>query len=118
MEWWEDQPKAAEWIKELKETARHRYVSGFFLAEAFAGLGQRDQAISSLEQAYEEHDEWMVFANSHPGLGSLALRDTLSGADEPHELPGEQGLSFLNWRNQSRPMELHHRPLAEPDVNL
>jgi len=58
-------------IKELKETARHRYVSGFFLAEAYAGLGQRDQAITWLERAYEEHDEWMVFANSYPGLDRL-----------------------------------------------
>jgi len=58
-------------IKELKETARHRYVSGFFFAEAYVGLGQRDQAIIWLERAYEEHDEWMVFANSYPGLDRL-----------------------------------------------
>jgi TolB-like protein/DNA-binding winged helix-turn-helix (wHTH) protein/Tfp pilus assembly protein PilF len=58
-------------IKELKETARHRYVSGFFFAEAYVGLGQRDQAIIWLERAYEEHDQWMVFANSYPGLDRL-----------------------------------------------
>jgi tetratricopeptide (TPR) repeat protein len=58
-------------IKELKETARHRYVSGFFFAEAYVGLGQSDEAITWLERAYEEHDEWMVFANSYPGLDRL-----------------------------------------------
>jgi tetratricopeptide (TPR) repeat protein len=58
-------------IKEVKETARHRYVSGFFFAEAYVGLGQRDQAITWLERAYEEHDQWMVFANSYPGLDRL-----------------------------------------------
>ena len=58
-------------IKELKETARHRYVSGFFFAEAYVGLGQSDEAITWLERAYEEHDEWMVFANSYPGLNRL-----------------------------------------------
>jgi len=58
-------------IKELKETVRHRYVSGFLFAEAYVGLGQRDQAIIWLERAYEEHDEWMVFANSYPGLDRL-----------------------------------------------
>jgi TolB-like protein/DNA-binding winged helix-turn-helix (wHTH) protein len=58
-------------IKELKETARHRYVSGFFFAEAYVGLGQNDQAITSLEQAYDAHDQWMVFANSYPGLDGL-----------------------------------------------
>jgi tetratricopeptide (TPR) repeat protein len=58
-------------IKELRETAQQRYVSGFFFAEAYVGLGQRDQAIIWLERAYEEHDEWMVFANSYPGLDRL-----------------------------------------------
>jgi TolB-like protein/DNA-binding winged helix-turn-helix (wHTH) protein len=58
-------------IKELKQTARHRYVSGFFFAEAYVGLGQNDEAITWLEQAYEEHDQWMVFANSYPGLDRL-----------------------------------------------
>jgi TolB-like protein/Tfp pilus assembly protein PilF len=58
-------------IEELKETARRRYVSGFFFAEAYVGLGQNDQAITWLERAYEEHDQWMVFANSYPGLDRL-----------------------------------------------
>ena len=63
--------EAAQLIEELKETARHRYVSGFLFAEAYIGLGQRDQAITWLERAYEEHDQWMVFANSYPGLDPL-----------------------------------------------
>jgi hypothetical protein len=45
----------------LKETARHQYVSGFFFAEAYVGLGQKDQAITWLERAHEEHDQWMVY---------------------------------------------------------
>jgi len=58
-------------IKELKEKAQHRYVSGFFFAEAYVGLGQNDNAITWLERAYEAHDQWMVFANSYPGLDRL-----------------------------------------------
>jgi TolB-like protein/Tfp pilus assembly protein PilF len=63
--------EAGALIKELKETGRHRYVSGFFFAEAYTSLGQHDQAITWLERAYEEHDQWMVFANSYPGLDRL-----------------------------------------------
>jgi TolB-like protein/Tfp pilus assembly protein PilF len=63
--------KAEALIKDLKETARHHYVSGFFFAEAYVDMGYRDQAITSLERAYEEHDQWMVFANSYPGLDRL-----------------------------------------------
>jgi TolB-like protein/DNA-binding winged helix-turn-helix (wHTH) protein len=58
-------------IDELRETARHRYVSGFFFAEAYVGLGEKDQAITWLERAYEEHDQWMVFVNSAPVLDRL-----------------------------------------------
>ena len=58
-------------IDELREMARHQYVSGFFLAEAFVGLGQKDQAIAWLERAYEEHDQWMFFVASYPGLDPL-----------------------------------------------
>ena len=58
-------------IDELKETARHRYVSGFFFAEMYADFGDKEQAIRWLERAYEEHDQWMVFVNSYPGLDRL-----------------------------------------------
>jgi len=63
--------EAEKLIDELKETARHQYVSGFFFAEAYTGLGQKDQAVTWLERAYEDHDQWMVFAASYPGLDPL-----------------------------------------------
>jgi TolB-like protein/tetratricopeptide (TPR) repeat protein/DNA-binding winged helix-turn-helix (wHTH) protein len=58
-------------IDEMKEAARHQYVSGFFLAEAYVGLSQKDKAITWLERAYEEHDQWMVYIASYPGLDPL-----------------------------------------------
>ena len=63
--------QAEELIDELKETARDRYVSGFFFAEAYLGLGQKDRAVTWLERTYEEHDQYMVFANSYLGLDPL-----------------------------------------------
>ena len=58
-------------IDEMKKVARHQYVSGFFFAQAYVGLGQKDQAITSLERAYEEHDQYMVYIASHPDLDPL-----------------------------------------------
>jgi tetratricopeptide (TPR) repeat protein len=63
--------EAEKLIDELKETARHQYISGVFLAEAYVGLGQKDQAITWLERAYEAHDQWMVYIASYPGLDPL-----------------------------------------------
>jgi TolB-like protein/DNA-binding winged helix-turn-helix (wHTH) protein len=58
-------------INELRETARHSHVSGFFFAEVYADSGDKEQALTWLERAYEEHDQWMVFVNSYPGLDRL-----------------------------------------------
>jgi TolB-like protein/DNA-binding winged helix-turn-helix (wHTH) protein len=63
--------EAENLIEELREASRHRYVSAFFFAEAYLGLGEKDQAIGWLERAYDEHDQWMVFANEYPGLDGL-----------------------------------------------
>jgi TolB-like protein/DNA-binding winged helix-turn-helix (wHTH) protein len=63
--------EALKLIDELKKRAQQRYVSGFFFAEAYLGLGERDQALSWLERAYEDHDPWMVYIASYPGLDPL-----------------------------------------------
>jgi TolB-like protein/Tfp pilus assembly protein PilF/DNA-binding winged helix-turn-helix (wHTH) protein len=63
--------EARKLIDELKERARQRYVSGFLIAEAYGGLGEKDQAFTWLERAYEDHDQWMVFINAYPGLDPL-----------------------------------------------
>jgi hypothetical protein len=54
-------------------------VSGFFFAEAYVGLGQSEQAMTWLERAYEAHDQWMVFANSYPGLDRLRSEPRFQG---------------------------------------
>ena len=63
--------KAEKLIDELREIARHRYVSGVFLAEAYVGTGQKDQAVTWLERAYDERDQWMVYIASYPALDRL-----------------------------------------------
>jgi tetratricopeptide (TPR) repeat protein len=63
--------EARKLIDELKERARQRYVSGFLIAEAYGVLGEKDQAFTWLERAYEDHDQWMVFINAYPGLDLL-----------------------------------------------
>ncbi len=47
------------------ETARFR------MAEIYAQLGQKDQALAWLEKAYQEHSFWMPFLKVHPHLDPL-----------------------------------------------
>ena len=63
--------EAQRLIDELRELPPDYHVSSFFFAEAYADLGDKDQALTWLERAYEEHDQWMVFINSYPGLEPL-----------------------------------------------
>ena len=63
--------EAEKLIDELREMARHQYVSGASFAEAYVGLGQKDQAVTWLERAYEDHDQGMVFIAAYPGFDRL-----------------------------------------------
>jgi tetratricopeptide (TPR) repeat protein len=63
--------EALELIDELKARARRRYVPGSLFAQAYTGLGEKDEAIAWLERAYEEHDQGMVDIKAYPGLDSL-----------------------------------------------
>jgi tetratricopeptide (TPR) repeat protein len=63
--------EALKLIAELNERARRHYVSEVLLAEAYGGLGERDQALACLNRAYENRDQWMVFIASYPGMDPL-----------------------------------------------
>lgn len=57
--------EALKLIEELKERARQRHISGFTFAHAYLGLGEKDQALTWLERAYEDR-ELMVFIKAYP----------------------------------------------------
>jgi tetratricopeptide (TPR) repeat protein len=64
-------PEAAKLIEELKERSREHYVSDAVFVEAYIGLGEKDEAISRLERAFEEHDQWMVDIKSYLAWDAL-----------------------------------------------
>jgi TolB-like protein/DNA-binding winged helix-turn-helix (wHTH) protein/Tfp pilus assembly protein PilF len=63
--------EAVKLIDELKERSAQYYVSNSLFAEAYIGLGEKGEAMSWLERAYEEHDQWMVYIKSYPGWDAL-----------------------------------------------
>jgi tetratricopeptide (TPR) repeat protein len=63
--------EALRLIDELKERSRQHYISDSLFAEAYIGLGEKDEAMSWLERAYEEHDQWMVYIKTYPGWDAL-----------------------------------------------
>jgi len=63
--------EAMKLIDELKERSRQHHVSASLFAEAYIGLGEKDEAMTWLERAYEEHDQWMVYIKAYPGWDAL-----------------------------------------------
>jgi TolB-like protein/Tfp pilus assembly protein PilF len=63
--------EARRLLEELKERSKHRYVSPCLIALVQIGLGEKDQAIVSLEQGYAARDQWLLYLNVDPHMDSL-----------------------------------------------
>jgi hypothetical protein len=48
-----------------------RYTSAFAMAVAYAGVGDREQALSHLEAAFDERSDTMAVIRVYPVLDSL-----------------------------------------------
>ena len=53
-------PEAKRLLARLTEQANHGYVSPYLLAMTRVALAEQNQALTALEQAYEEHDRYLV----------------------------------------------------------
>ncbi|HEY8559169.1 MAG TPA: winged helix-turn-helix domain-containing protein [Pyrinomonadaceae bacterium] len=59
-------------IDELKAIPREqRYVSPFYIAVIYAGLGEKGAALDWLEKAFEERSWWIATLRTNPQLDSL-----------------------------------------------
>jgi len=55
----------------LKDKRRREYVRPYILAETYAALGEKDQALEWLQKAYDERDDWVVWIRVDPNLDGL-----------------------------------------------
>jgi serine/threonine protein kinase/tetratricopeptide (TPR) repeat protein len=58
-------------IYELKDKRRREYLRPYILAEDYAALGEKNEAMDWLEKAYEERDDWINWIKVDPNLDSL-----------------------------------------------
>lgn len=63
--------EAQKLLSELKEIARHRYVSPSLFANAYLGMGDKEKALTWLEKGYEDHDALMAYLKVGPGLDPI-----------------------------------------------
>ncbi len=63
--------EARKLLEELEKRSKHRYISPCLIALVQIGLGEKDQAIASLEQGYTERDQWMLYLKVDPHMDDL-----------------------------------------------
>lgn len=63
--------EAAAVLDHLERESRERYIPGLDIALVQIGLGQRDEALDSLEQAYESRCTWLTMLGIDPRTGVL-----------------------------------------------
>ena len=66
-------------LGDLRKQAEHGYAAPFQVAMVYAGLGDKDQALASLEKAYEARSWYVTWLKVEPALDSL--RDDLRFKD-------------------------------------
>jgi tetratricopeptide (TPR) repeat protein len=53
-------------LRELNAQSKKGYVSPYFIALVYAGLGQKDKVLESLERAYEERHPYLILLKVEP----------------------------------------------------
>ncbi len=64
-------PEAEKMLSRLREVSKHRYVSTYWFALIYIGLGDKDQTFSNLEKAFDDRYFLMIWINGDPIFDSL-----------------------------------------------
>ena len=66
-----DRTRACQQLDELQQRATRQFVSPYFVARVYTGLGEKELALAWLEKAYEARDECLTWLKVDPALDSL-----------------------------------------------
>jgi TolB-like protein/DNA-binding winged helix-turn-helix (wHTH) protein/Tfp pilus assembly protein PilF len=64
-------PEARAVLNQLLEQSKQQYVSPFYIALIYAGVGENERAMDWLEKAYEDRSNGLVFIKVDPELDTL-----------------------------------------------
>jgi Flp pilus assembly protein TadD len=63
--------EAQQIIDELQAQSKQKYVSAYFIAVIYSGLGDKDQAFAWLEKAYQERHPYLTLLKVEPVFDHL-----------------------------------------------
>jgi tetratricopeptide (TPR) repeat protein len=59
------------WLEGLKEVSKRGYVSGYNIAQIYAQLGEKTQALVWLDQAFNQRDSKLTYVKVEPAFDQL-----------------------------------------------
>jgi len=62
---------ARKLLRQVQEESKKRYIPSYYLAAAHLGLGEKEQALASLEKAFQEHSDLVTLLKVDPRLDPL-----------------------------------------------
>ena len=85
-----DRPQLArEALASLERLSRQRFVTSYGVALVQAGLGQDDAAFSSLDKAFDERSNWLVWLRLDPRCKSIRTDPRFSALVVRMQFPPE-----------------------------
>jgi eukaryotic-like serine/threonine-protein kinase len=63
--------EAQQIVNELQAQSKQKYVSPYFIAVVYSGLGEKDQAFALLEKAYQERHPYLTLLKVEPVFDNL-----------------------------------------------
>lgn len=79
--------KAIRIVEQLESAPKEKYVSPYEIAPVFVALGEKDRALSLLEQSLQEHDSRMPFLAVDGWLAPLHSEARFVALEEKVGLP-------------------------------
>ena len=66
-----ERSEAEALLRELKELSERRYVPTYLIAKVFAGLGEKGEALTWLEKAYQDRSVFVAWLKVEPEMDGL-----------------------------------------------
>ena len=66
-----ERSEAEALLRELKELSERRYVPTYLIAKVFAGLGEKGEALTWLEKAYQDRSVFVAWLKVEPEMDAL-----------------------------------------------
>lgn len=92
--------EAREVIDKLDRLGQKVYVSPYYYAVIYTGLGDRDKAFEWLEKAFASRDEWLIWLGTEPKLDELRSDWRFEDLLQRIGLKGDEARKALSYADE------------------